>query len=189
MFSPEIAHAQSNQWFGSSGGTKVGLARYNEARQGAAFFPQPSSDTMRTATVLFAITWLMATGVRGQDNTAKEQKRLQGTWNFITFESDGKSQDRFKDAKAVVKGNRVTVMLAKFGKFTRTFKLFTDSTPCCVDFLNEDGKGDASEGIYELKDNSLKLLLNIRKGVKERPTTFADKGKSGHIYFVLKRQK
>jgi uncharacterized protein (TIGR03067 family) len=83
----------------------------------------------------------MATGVRGQDAAAKEQKRLQGTWLFVSVESEGKSQDRFKDAKAVVKGGRVTVTLAKFGKFARAFKLFTDSTPCCVDFLNEDGKG------------------------------------------------
>src|ERR1700730_13829106 len=95
-------------------------------------------DTMRTTTVLFAITWLMATGVRGQDDAAKEQKRLQGTWTFISVKSEGKSRDLFKDAKAVVKGDRVTVMLAKFGKFTRTFKLFTDSNPRCVDFLNED---------------------------------------------------
>jgi uncharacterized protein (TIGR03067 family) len=144
---------------------------------------------MRTATVLFAITWLMATGVRGQDETAKEQKRLQGTWIFISVESEGKSQDRFKDAKAAVKGDHVTVTLAKFGKFTRTFKLFTDTNPRCVDFLNKDSKGDASEGIYELKDNRLKLLVNIRNGVKERPTTFADKDKSGHIYYLLKRQE
>jgi uncharacterized protein (TIGR03067 family) len=144
---------------------------------------------MRTATVLFAITWLMATRVRGEDDTAKEQKRLQGTWIFISVESEGKSQDRFKDAKAVVKGDHVTVTLAKFGRFTRTFKLSTDTTPCCVDFLSEDGKGDASEGIYELKDNRLKLLVSIRNGVKERPTAFADKGKSGHIYYVLERQE
>jgi hypothetical protein len=58
-----------------------------------------------------------------------------------------------------------------------------------VDFLNKDGKGDASEGIYELKDNRLKLLVNIRNGVKERPTTFDDKDKSGHIYYVLERQE
>ena len=137
---------------------------------------------MRTATALFAITWLMPTGVRGQDAAAKEQKRLQGTWIFLSVESEGKSQDRFKDAKAVVHGDRVTVTLAQFGRFTRAFKLFTASTPCCVDFLNEDGKGDAPEGIYELKDNRLRLLVNLRNGVKERPTTFADKGKSGHIY-------
>jgi uncharacterized protein (TIGR03067 family) len=144
---------------------------------------------MRTATVLFATTWLMATGVRGQADDAKEQKRLQGTWIVVSAESEGKSQDRFKDAKAVVKGDQVTVTLTKFGRFTRTFNLFTDTTPCCVDFLNKDGKGDASEGIYALKDNRLKVLVNLRNGVKERPTTFADKGKSGHIYYVLKRQE
>jgi uncharacterized protein (TIGR03067 family) len=144
---------------------------------------------MRTATVLFAVAWLMATGVRGQEDAAKEQKRLQGTWVFISVESEGKSQDSFKDAKAVVKGDCVTVTLAKFGKFTRTFKLNTDTTPCCVDFVTEDGKGDASEGIYELKDNRLKVLVNFRNGGKERPTSFDDKGKSGHFYYVLKRQE
>src|SRR5262249_55414352 len=117
---------------------------------------------MRTATGLFAITWLMATGVRGQADDAKEQQRLQGPWIVISAESNGKNLGAFKDAKAVVKGDQVTVTLTKFGKFTRTFKLFTDTTPCCVDFLNKDGKGDASEGIYEFKDNRLKMLVNLR---------------------------
>ena len=96
--------------------------------------------------------------------------------------------DLFKDGKAVVKGDSLTVTFAKTGKLVRTFKVFTDTNPHCVDFLGEDGKGDASEGIYELKDNRLKVLVNIRNGTRERPTSFADKSKSGHIMYVLKRQ-
>lgn len=92
---------------------------------------------MRTTTVLFAITWLMATEVRGQDAATKEQKLFQGTWTFISAESDGKNRDLFKDSKAVVEGDRVTVMFAKFGKLTWTFKLFTDTNPRSVDFVKE----------------------------------------------------
>ena len=144
---------------------------------------------MRTATVLFAITWLMATGVRGEDDAGKERQRVQGTWTFVSVEMDGKNLDLFEGSTAVVKGDRVSVMFKKGGKLLRTFKVFPNTKPRSVDFLDADGKGDASEGIYELKDNRLKVLVRIRDGVKERPTDFADKEKKGHIFYVLERQE
>jgi uncharacterized protein (TIGR03067 family) len=145
---------------------------------------------MRITTTLFAITWLAATDVRGQDDAAKEQQRVQGTWTFLSVEANGKSlDDLFKDAKVVVKDNRLTLTFAGGSKLIRTFKVFTDTKPRCVDFRAEDGKGDASEGIYEFKDGRLKVLVNIRDGGKERPVDFTAKDKSGHIYYVLKQQK
>jgi hypothetical protein len=35
----------------------------------------------------------------------------------------------------------------------------------------------------------LKILVNISDGGKQRPIDFADKGKRGHIFYVLERQK
>jgi uncharacterized protein (TIGR03067 family) len=144
---------------------------------------------MRTTTVLLAIAWLAAANVSAQDDAAKERKRVEGTWTFVSVELEGKNLDRFEGAKAVVKGDRVTVMFKQGFKFLRTFKVYTDTNPRCVDFLNSDGKGDAFEGIYELKDNRLKVLVNLSPGVKERPTDFADKGKKGHIFYVLNRKE
>ena len=144
---------------------------------------------MRTITALLAIAWLAAANVSAQDDAGKERQRVQGTWTFVSVEMDGKNLDLFEDSKAVVKGDRVSVMFKRGGKLLRTFKVFPDTNPRCVDFLDADGKGDASEGIYELKDNRLKVLVRIRDGVKERPTDFADKGKKGHIFYVLERQE
>jgi uncharacterized protein (TIGR03067 family) len=144
---------------------------------------------MQTRTALLAIVWLAAANVSAQDDAAKERQRVQGTWTFVSVELDGKKLDRFEGAKAVVKGDRVSVMFKQGFKFVKTFKVFTDTNPRCVDFLDADGKGDASEGIYELKDNRLKVLVRIRDGGKERPTDFADKGKMGHIFYMLERQK
>ena len=144
---------------------------------------------MRTITFLLAIVWLAAANVNAQDGAAKEQQRVQGSWTFVSVEMDGKNLDRFEGAKAVIKGDGVSVMFKQGFKFFRTFKVYTDTNPRCVDFLNADGKGDASEGIYELKDNRLKILVNISYGGKDRPTDFADKGKKGHIFYVLERQK
>jgi uncharacterized protein (TIGR03067 family) len=144
---------------------------------------------MRTSTAWLAIAWLAAANVSAQDDAAKERRRVQGTWTFVSAELDGKNLDRFKGAKAVVKGDRVSVMFKQGFKFLRTFKVFTDTNPRCVDFLGADGRGDASEGIYELKDNRLKVLVRIRGGGKERPTAFTDKGKKGHIFYVLERQE
>jgi uncharacterized protein (TIGR03067 family) len=131
---------------------------------------------MRTITFLLTIAWLAAANVNAQDDAAKEQQRVQGTWTIVSVELDGKNLDGFEGAKAVVKGDRVSVMFKQGFKFFRTFKVYTDTNPRCVDFLNADVKGDTSEGIYELKDNRLKILVNIGDGAKERPTDFADKG-------------
>ena len=144
---------------------------------------------MRTITALLSIAWLAVANVSAQDDAAKERQRFQGTWTFVSVEMDGKNLDRFEGAKAVVKRDRVSVTLKNGFKFLRTFKVFTDTTPRCVDFLGADGKGDASEGIYELKDKRLKVLVNVNTGGKERPTDFADKGKKGHIFYVLERQE
>jgi uncharacterized protein (TIGR03067 family) len=144
---------------------------------------------MRTITALLAIAWLAAGNVSAQDDAAKEQKRVQGSWTFVSAEMDGKNLERFEGAKAVVEGDRVTIMFKQGFKFPRTFKVYTDTNPRCVDFLNADGKGDAVEGIYELKDKRVKVLVNINPGGKERPTDFADKGKKGHILYVLERQE
>ena len=144
---------------------------------------------MRTITALLTIAWLAAANVSAQDDAGKERQRVQGTWTFVSVELDGKNLDGFEGAKAVVKGDRVIVMFKQGFKLLRTFKVYTDTNPRCVDFLNADRKGDASEGIYELKDNRLKVLVRIRDGVKERPTDFADKGKKGHIFYVLERKE
>jgi uncharacterized protein (TIGR03067 family) len=144
---------------------------------------------MRTITVLLAIVWLAAARVSAQDDVAKEQQRVQGSWTFVSAEMDGKNQERFEGAKAVVNGDRVSVVFKQGFKFLWTFKIYPDTNPRCVDFLKADGKGDASEGIYELKDKRLKVLVNVNTGGKERPTDFADKGKKGHIFYVLERQE
>jgi uncharacterized protein (TIGR03067 family) len=143
---------------------------------------------MRTITAL-AVGWLMTTAVLGQDEALKEQQRFQGAWTFVSVELEGKTLDFFKDAKAVVKGGKVSVTFANGGGLIRRFKLFPDTNPRCVDFLPDTGKGTASEGIYELKDNHLKLLVNVSDGGRERPSGFADKKKSGHIYYVVERAK
>jgi uncharacterized protein (TIGR03067 family) len=126
------------------------------------FVMSPHENAMRTITAL-AIGWLLATNVYGQDDAAKERQRLQGTWVFVAVEVEGKTLDFFQDAKAAVTGDKVTITFAKGGKLVRTFKVFTDTNPKCVDFLPDGGK--------------------------ERPVTFADKGKSGHIYYVVERAK
>jgi uncharacterized protein (TIGR03067 family) len=144
---------------------------------------------MRTSTALLAIAWLAAANASAQDDSAKERQRLQGAWTFVSVEQDGKNLDLFEGAKVVVKEDRVSVTLKKGFKLVRSFKVFTDTDPRCVDFLDADGKGDAVEGIYEFKDNRLKVLVNVRVGGKERPTDFSDKGKMGHILYVLEKQE
>lgn len=143
---------------------------------------------MKTLASLVTFGFLAVSAALADDAAAKEQQRLQGAWEFVSVELNGNdSLDIFKGSKPVVKGNLLTLRFRGGTKLVRLFKLYPDTTPRSVDFLSEDGKEVTSEGIYELKDGQLKLLVNINDGVKDRPTSFAAKSKRGHILYVLKR--
>jgi uncharacterized protein (TIGR03067 family) len=121
-----------------------------------------------------------------EDAIKKEMERLQGTWQLVSVETEGKapSEDVIKTIRVVIAGNKHTVhvgdqVAAKEIPFTidptKTPKEVTDKLP----------DGTEIKGIYELDGDTLKSC--VAAPGKERPTAFA--GKGGNTLRVFKRVK
>src|SRR5262245_48988473 len=102
----------------------------------------------------------LAASAAEADQTKDDLKNGQGDWTFVSVEIDGKdATNAFKDAKLTVKEERVTLVFSNGTKLVWTFRLDATTKPKCVDFKNE--KDEASEGIYELKGDELKVCVSI----------------------------
>lgn len=131
-------------------------------------------------------------GDRTSDPAKKELDKFQGEWRFVSVEYDGKDFTHvFKDAKAVVQGNKIKLMFPT-ATLIRAFKLGLTTTPKCVDFQGLDAKGkpdgNDTEGIWEWKGDALRLCVSIKDGVKERPPDFSAKPNSGRILYVVEKK-
>ena len=126
---------------------------------------------------------------KSKDNVVKaELEKLQGTWQLISAETDGKKlpEETVKKIRVVIKGNKHTVhfgdkVVAKQIPFT----LDPTKKPKTTDDTLPDGK--QIFGIYELKGDILKSCV---AGIgKNRPKKFAAAQGSGHTLRVFKRLK
>ncbi|MBI1831161.1 MAG: TIGR03067 domain-containing protein [Planctomycetes bacterium] len=131
-----------------------------------------------------------------QDDAAKKEKgKFQGLWRVASSEEDGQATPEFIVDNLVVeiKGNQITPkgvagLVMKFGKVTWTIDPAT--TPKIIEFKVDLGtdKGSSYEGIYEFKDDRLRICASTRSG-GNRPDEFKTKADSNRILFVLKREK
>jgi uncharacterized protein (TIGR03067 family) len=116
----------------------------------------------------------------------KDLDKLQGTWTLVSAKADG--ADLPKELAAKLK---LVIDKDKFSiknddsEESATVTLDPGQKPPTIDI--KPAKEDAVKGIYELKDDELKLCW--AKAGKERPKGFESKEGSGEILFVLKREK
>ena len=117
----------------------------------------------------------------------EELKKLQGTWNIVAFELDGRKMPAV-GSKIVVKGNRFTT-IAMGATYDGTLAVDVTKTPKTFDLIFTAGpeKGNTSFGIYELDGDTWKICLAITG--KDRPKKFATKPGSGHALETLKRER
>lgn len=141
----------------------------------------------RAAFVLVAGVF-MATNARGDDAVKAEWEKLQGTWQLISAETDGKKapEDQIKMIKVVIKGEKHSVYFGDEAVAKEIpFKIDPTKKPKTSDDTLPDGK--VIPGIYELDGNTLKSCV---AGVdKERPTEFTAKAGSGQTLRVFHRVK
>ncbi|HZU35873.1 MAG TPA: TIGR03067 domain-containing protein [Gemmataceae bacterium] len=142
---------------------------------------------LRALFVLLAAGLLVAAD-KVKDEGTKKKDDLTGKWTIVTFERGGEKDENsvgnpvtFGDGKVVVKGQN--------GSHGGTYQVHADKTPKQMDFTPSSGDqaGQVHKGIYEVKGDTLKILLVPPD--EERPKDFKSKGDSGRMYVELKRQK
>lgn len=141
-----------------------------------------------------AAAGLAAADDKPADAAKKELEKLQGTWTTSALTYNGK--DYFADGKTgfrfVFKGDVATVegndqVKKEYAKLR--FKLTPETKPRQLDLTVTDGvqKDAAIEGIYELKDDELKICVKVFGN--DRPTEFESPAGSSIALLVLKREK
>ena len=121
-----------------------------------------------------------------------KEETLQGTWAIVSVEINGKKiperQVQMQRGRLLLKGNKWALQLA--GKVERgTFTADSSKDPMELDLIPNTGrsKGKKVRGIYEISDNSLKVLIDNTG--KSRPKNFDTDGGKGLLLTEYKRVK
>ena len=114
---------------------------------------------------------------------------------MVGHETNGKptNEEHWRKVQFVFKGNQLTflgddILRKKVAKITLVIDPAT--TPRVIDLKIVEGefKGTNLEGIYEIKDDRLKICFRNDE-IKNRPINFSTKQDSNLVLFVLKRDK
>jgi uncharacterized protein (TIGR03067 family) len=130
----------------------------------------------------------LAVSVGGAAEDAKTE--LEGTWDLVALERDGKELQPQKEMKAIITGNKFVVKVGDKVIAGGTFKLDPGKKPKAVDTTYTDGpyKGMSFKGIYQL-DGDMVKFCRAGSPEQERPKEFKTKPDTGGLLTVYKRQK
>ena len=140
--------------------------------------------------VLIAVAGLLvAAGVPQDAAVEKELEQLQGTWQMVSHEMNGRPDDALKGATRVVEGDRFTIKKGDEILRSATMKLDPTKEPRWIDITFTEGSetGKVRRGIYVL-EGDLQTICYGDLG-EERPTEFVSKPGTGHRLVVFKRVK
>jgi uncharacterized protein (TIGR03067 family) len=126
----------------------------------------------------------------GADDARDDLKALEGTWDLIYFERDGKEVKLQKDTQAINTGDKFVVKRGEEVIAAGTMKLDPSKKPKASETAYTEGmdKGKSFKGIYQIDADTVKFC---RAGSPddERPTEFKTKPGSGRFVAVYKRAK
>jgi len=140
--------------------------------------------------VVFALAIVCRAAAQGDGKTDnKDMEALQGTWRGVKGPGGPKTDERAKNIKFVVKGDKMTMIDSNPDqKSTKEGTVKLDPKTKAFDWTDEK---NGWVGIYELKGDDFKFYAVPRiVGVAEvpRPKSFGDKP-VGVQLVVLKREK
>ncbi len=120
----------------------------------------------------------------------QELARMQGTWQLVYAETDGKTTpgERIQGVRVEFKGNTHSVYNGdKLVVHDVPFTLDPTATPRTSDDTINDGpdQGKQFHGIYELAGDTLASC--VARAGEDRPRKFATTPGSGHTFRVFKR--
>jgi uncharacterized protein (TIGR03067 family) len=129
------------------------------------------------------------------DAAKTELARFEGTWQVIGHETEGKptDEDHWRTVQFVFKGDELTflgddVLSKKVAKIRLVVDPSTSPRVIDLKIVEGDFKGETLEGVYEIKDDVLRICFRNEE-VKNRPLDFSTKAGANLVLFVLKRQK
>jgi uncharacterized protein (TIGR03067 family) len=118
----------------------------------------------------------------------KELNRLQGVWDFVETEWEGKRTKEGPGKTRTFKGDEMIDETEGAAKLTRRGTVTIDPTrsPKTLDFLVSGAKGPPVKYAYELKGDTLTFCARL--GVNDYPKQITGKGE-GQFMEVYKRKK
>lgn len=126
-----------------------------------------------------------------QNSLSEDAKNdLEGTWDLVSLERDGKEVKPQNDTKMVTTGSKFVIKAG--GKIVAAGTATYDASkkPKAVDVTYTEGpdKGKTLKGIYEVVGDTARFC---RAGTpeQERPTEFKTKAGTGGLASVYKRAK
>lgn len=146
---------------------------------------------MRGYVFAFTLAAVALTARADDEAASKELKALQGTWTVVAAEQDGDSLDRIVGGVMVVKDNNFHIKTKSGTELKGDLVLNPTKKPKHIDYVHQEGllKDKKWEGIYELKDDALKIIYAEADSDKERPTEFKTLKNSKLLLLELKREK
>jgi uncharacterized protein (TIGR03067 family) len=144
-------------------------------------------DLLAFIAILCALPALAADKATEKPAPAENQE-LQGTWQIISGEANGKPapEAAIKDIKWIIKDKTVTIQTADGPAVKLTLKLDPAQKIKAIDLTNSERK-ETIRGIYDLKKETLRLCLGAPG--EDRPRAFATRDNLKVVLFVLKRIK
>ena len=146
--------------------------------------------------LVMAMVMLLGVDTQKDDAVKTETNKLQGNWRIVEAERDvvKAPNDETKKITLVIKGDKLTAKKTEnAGKpeeknYEMSFTLDPSKNPKWIDVTYTGGErnGESSLGIYELKDDTLKICMS--RGTS-RPMEFETKAESQRHMMVLKREK
>ncbi|MBX9583807.1 MAG: TIGR03067 domain-containing protein [Gemmataceae bacterium] len=150
---------------------------------------------MRWACVAAGLAVAVAVAVADDKPAEKPNKDLepfQGIWQVVSIEQDGMPvpEEATERLTLVVKGNERVLKQGGEVASKGTFKVDAGKKPKTIDIEVSDGPlaGRTILGIYEVKDDTLKVCLAITDDGK-RPDDFTAKEGTGRQLQVFKKEK
>jgi uncharacterized protein (TIGR03067 family) len=156
----------------------------------------PDRTTHRLRLTLgLGAAFLLAAGLpaRADDDkkdAEKELRHLEGTWKVVSREVDGQKvpdEEIKKLTLNIAAGGKAALLSEGTAIATADVTVFPAKKPKEIDLLFGQGenKGKTARGIYELKDDTLRICY-AQPG-RDRPTEFASKPGSGNTLAFYKR--
>jgi uncharacterized protein (TIGR03067 family) len=142
---------------------------------------------MKQSVVLCAATVvLIAAASPTDEETERDQKRIQGTWQAVSGEVAGQNlpKQRVEDLTIAFADHKATVTTSN-GSRESTYKLDATQKPRAIDLTDENGR--MAPGIYEFEGDTLRICVN--QGGSERPASFRTKPDTRLRLYVFQRKK